>query len=65
MRLRILLITALIVVLTAGLGCGTSSTQEENDSEFLQTLADKVNVAREMETVDYLASENLKGRPAG
>jgi hypothetical protein len=68
MRLRLLLIVVLITALTAGLGCGNSTTPQNNDSSDsgpLRSLADKVDVSRMMETVDYMAGEQLKGRPTG
>jgi hypothetical protein len=68
MRLRFILIFVLIAALTAGLGCGSSSAPQDNgstDSGPFHSLMDKIDVARMMEMVDYMASEQLKGRPTG
>lgn len=59
-----LLAAALIALLLVGSGCGASAPPAEADP-FLLSFADKVDVARMMETIDYLASEELRGRPAG
>jgi Peptidase family M28 len=68
MRFRTLLVVLLIAALTAGLGCGSSTTQQNNDSAdsgSLRSLADLIDVARMMDTINYMADEQLKGRPTG
>jgi hypothetical protein len=64
MRSKLLLTGALIAVLTATPGCGASTTTSTGSGP-LMALADKVDVARMMDVVEYLAGEELKGRPTG
>ena len=59
-----LLAIVLSSLLLAGCGCGASTTSTEADP-FLVSLADRVDVDRMMETIDYLSGEELRGRPAG
>jgi aminopeptidase YwaD len=61
--LRLLVAASLIALLVAGAGCGSSST--DTGDAFLLSLADSVDTARMMETIDYMASEALRGRPSG
>jgi aminopeptidase YwaD len=58
------LLAAMILLLLVGAGCGASSEVEEKDP-FLVSLAQKVDLARLVEAIDYMASENLEGRPSG
>jgi hypothetical protein len=62
--LKPLLAAAIIALLIAGAGCGASSPTAQTDAT-LTSLADAVDVTRMMETIDYLASEELRGRAAG
>jgi Peptidase family M28 len=64
MRLKIVCIVAAILLASAAFGCGSSSSPS-SDEEQLQSLAKEVDASRMMETVEYLASEELSGRPAG
>jgi len=63
-RLKPFLAAALISLLLTGAGCGSSS-QPAGEDPFLTSLADSVDVASMMETIDHLASEELMGRAAG
>ncbi len=58
------LAATLIVFLLAGSGCSTSQPPSDEDP-FLISLADRVNVAAMMETIEYLSGEELRGRPTG
>lgn len=62
--LRLLLGALLITLLLAGAGCGATSPETDQDP-FLLSLAQSVDAARMMETIDYMASEALRGRPSG
>ncbi|RJP29245.1 MAG: M28 family peptidase [Actinobacteria bacterium] len=62
--LKPILAAALIALLLSGPGCGATSNPEEGDP-FLVSLADKVDTARMMQSIDYLASDELAGRAAG
>ena len=64
MRLKLLLTAAAITLLIAGPGCGASPPSQGQD-RYLLSLAERVDASRMLETVDYLASEELRGRPAG
>ncbi len=62
--LKPLAAAAVIVLLLAGAGCGASTPSVQTD-HTLTTLTDAVDVTRMVETVDYMASEGLRGRAAG
>ncbi|MEW6555606.1 MAG: M28 family peptidase, partial [Actinomycetota bacterium] len=61
--LRLLAAALLISLLPSGAGCG-SATPASGDP-FLFALADSVDTARMMETIEYMAGEALRGRPSG
>lgn len=65
MRLKLILAVITIAVMFTGLGCNASTTPEDGGSELPRSLADKVEVSRMMETLQYLASEELNGRATG
>jgi hypothetical protein len=56
--------TALILILLSAAGCGGSSPPSDQDS-FLVALAERVDVGRMMASIEYMASDELRGRPAG
>ena len=62
--LKPILAAAFIALLLVGPGCGSSSPSEEGDP-FLISLAEDVDTARMMQTIEYLASDALQGRAAG
>ena len=62
--LRLLLGALLITLLLAGAGCGAALT-DDTDDPFLLSLAESVDTTRMMETIEYMASEALRGRPSG
>jgi hypothetical protein len=61
---KLLLVAILVPLVLGGAGCGASSTPAEKDP-LLLSLAEKVDTARMMEAIDYMASEELRGRPSG
>lgn len=63
-RLKLFLVAALLPLLLAGAGCGASQAPDEKDP-FLVSLAEMVDTARMMEAIDYMASDELRGRPSG
>jgi hypothetical protein len=62
--LKPLLAAAAIALLLAGAGCGASTPSVQTDPT-LTSLTDAVDVTRMMETIDYMASDELRGRAAG
>jgi hypothetical protein len=64
-NLKAFLAAVLLVLLVAGSGCGASQPPPDENDPFLVSLAEKVDVARIIEDIDYMASEELRGRPAG
>ncbi len=62
--LALLAAASFLALLLPWVGCGRAPSQEGGDP-FLSSLADRVDVSRMMEVVEYLASEGLGGRPAG
>lgn len=62
--LKGLLAALLFSLLLAGAGCGTSSNGGDEDP-FLLSLAESVDTARMMETIEFMASDALRGRPSG
>ena len=70
MRSRPFLIVVTLVfiaaLLAAGVGCDDSiSPTSETIPESTLALAEEVDVSRMMEVVEFLSSEELKGRPTG
>ncbi len=63
-HLKPLLAAALASLLLATAGCGATDAPAEKDP-FLFTIAQKVDVERMMEAIEYMAGEELGGRPAG
>ncbi len=62
--LKPILAAALVALLLTGPGCDSSPQCEEGDP-FLISLADNVDTARMMQSIEYLASDELQGRAAG
>ena len=65
MVVSLIFITALLAL---GAGCGDSTpppASSDKVPESTLALADKVDVSRMMEVVEFLSSEELKGRPTG
>jgi hypothetical protein len=61
---RPLSVAVVIALLLAGAGCGASTPTAQTDP-MLTSLTDAVDVSRMMETIDYMTSEELRGRAAG
>lgn len=64
MRFRLTLTLVAAASLVALAGCGSSTSDQVNNGNLLD-LAESVDVGRMMETVEYLSSQELKGRPTG
>jgi len=63
--LKPVLAIALTALLLAGTGCGKSSPSPEENDPFLISLSEKVDTARMMQYIEYMASDELAGRAAG
>ncbi len=53
------------VLVAAAAGCGGSSQTSEESDGFLTSLAEAVDTGRMVQDIEYLASEELRGRPSG
>lgn len=65
LRTAPIIVTAAILLAAAASGCGSSSPSQPEETSALLSLAGDVDATRMMDSIAYLAGEDLGGRPAG
>lgn len=63
--ISLLILISAVALSAASASCGSSPQSSREDEGFLLSLADAVDTGRMMRDIEYMAGEELRGRPAG